>query len=74
MVKIMILISNSTRSVPLTICELDSRKLLHEKHSLSWQSWPNSSWELHLLCGGCIEFAVSPDVIIYLGKWVRKHQ
>jgi len=64
----MILTSTNTRSVPLTICELASRKLLHEKHSFSLQSWPYSSRELHLLSGGCIEFAVSPDV-----KFIREN-
>lgn len=61
MVDIIILINIQTRIVPRTICEFVSRILLHEKHSFSLHSWPYS-WELHLLSGGCIEVAVSPDV------------
>ena len=60
-------LSIQTRSVPRTICELASRKLLHEKHSFSLQSRPHS-WELHLLSGGCIESAVSPVEHIAFGK------
>lgn len=40
-----------TRIVPLTVCELASLTLLHEKHVVSSQSLPDS-WEPHLLSGG----------------------
>lgn len=40
-----------TRIVPLTICELDSLTLLHEKHVVSLHNLPDS-WVSHLLSGG----------------------
>ena len=49
-----------TRSVPLTVCEFASLRLLHEKHVFSLHSLPGS-WDSHLLSGGWLEFAVSPS-------------
>lgn len=49
-----------TSNVPLTVCSLASLSLLHEKHVFSLHNLLGS-WEPHLVSGGWIEFAVSPN-------------
>ena len=60
-----------TRIVPLTVCELASLILLHEKHVSSLHRLVES-WDPHLLSGGSMEFAVSPSAQChkYGCKWI----